>query len=300
MKKLLFVLVCAASLGFWMSCSNETQELDVTLHSGVDTKEYSNAGTVAAKKMTMVTHKGAKVEYKDGKVANKPTDRDDYYISVVEELSADKKSVKYNEYWFYNDWDSGTDIAADKAYVSWESNVSYNNDGASSGKENVSNSKTYNFSFGTHNDDVDFWIELPIQKNGSVYQYTGSYTSRQPDEYGSYREVKIYYDNVYGTAALEVSGNLEGDFTIGTFVKKLDSKYGEKEEGEDYGNGDKYQRLDERTVYEPIKEDVYDDDGYPVYDEYGRPATVVTGYRAKKISANTSVYYLKDVKFTKN
>lgn len=164
MKKLLFVLVCAASLGFWMSCSNETQELDVTLHSGVDTKEYSNAGTVAAKKMTMVTHKGAKVEYKDGKVANKPTDRDDYYISVVEELSADKKSVKHNEYWFYNDWDSGTDIAADKAFVSWSSNVWYESDGASSGKENVSNTKEYKFSFGTHNDDVDFWIELPIQK----------------------------------------------------------------------------------------------------------------------------------------
>lgn len=293
MKKLLFVLVCAASLGFWMSCSNETQELDVTLHSGVDTKEYSNAGTVAAKKMTMVTHKGAKVEYKDGKVANKPTDRDDYYISVVEELSADKKSVKYNEYWFYNDWDSGTDIAADKAYVSWESNVSYNNDGASSGKENVSNSKTYNFSFGTHNDDVDFWIELPIQKNGSVYQYTGSYTSRQPDEYGSYREVKIYYDNVYGTAALEVSGNLEGDFTIGTFVKKLDSKYGEKKEGENYGYGVKYRRLDERTVYEPIEDYKYD-------EELGESVPVVIGYEAEKISADTSVYYLKDVKFTKN
>ena len=122
----------------------------------------------------------------------------------------------------------------------------------------------------------------------------------QRDEYGNYREYEFYYDNIYGTAALEVSGNLEGDFTIGTFVKKLDSKYGEKEEDENYGYGVKYQRLDERTVYEPIKENVYNEDGYLVYDEDGNPVQVVTGYEAKKISANTSVYYLKDVKFTKN
>lgn len=286
MKKLLFVLVCAASLGFWMSCNNGAQELDITLHSGVDKKSYSNAGTVTAKKVTMVTHKGAKVTLDTNSKVIVPTDRKDYYIGDVFEKGTDGVVTKV-QYWFYNDWDAGTDIAADKAYVSWESNVWYENDGASGGKENVSNTKEYKFSFGTHNDDVDFWVELPIQKNGSVYQYIGSYKSWQPDEYGNYHEYEFWYDNEYGTAALEVSGNLEGDFTIGTFVKKLDSKYGEKEEGENYGRGNKYTRLDARTVYEEYS--------YFNGEEY------VTEYRdPEDVEQNTGVYYLTNVKFTKN
>lgn len=299
MKKLLFVLACAASLGLWISCNNEAQELDVTLHSGVDTKEYNNAGKVTAKKVTMVTKRGAKVAYDDKGKITIPTDRKDYYIGWVKTLSEDGKKLSSEAYWFYNDWDSGEDITFDKAHVSWGDNVWYDNDGASSGKENVSNSKTYNFSFGSHNDVVDAWHNVGIMKSGNVYQYDGSYREYYEDNYGREQWYDVHYDTIYGTAALDVSGNLEGDFTIGTLLKKLDSLYGEKyeEEGATSGWGDKYRRLDARTEYEPIYDDVWiDDEEYGGYWDYN----VVVGYEPRKISADTSVYYLTNVSFTKN
>ena len=293
MKKLLFVLACAASLGLWISCNNEAQELDVTLHSGVDMKEYNNAGKVTAKKVTMVTKRGAKVAYDDkGKIII-PTDRKDYYIDEVQTLSEDGKKLSSEAYWFYNDWEAGEEITFDKAYVSWGDNVWYDGDGASAGKENVSNKKTYKFSFGAHNDVVDTWHDVEIMKSGSVYQYDGSYRVYYYDNNGYERWYDEYYDTIYGTAALDVSGNLEGDFTIGTLLKKLDSRYGEKEEGEIEGWGDKYERLDARTEYEPYYEWVWDDE---------RETTVqqVAGYYVQKIPADTSVYYFTNVSFTKN
>ena len=295
MKKLLFVLACAASLGLWISCNNEAQELDVTLHSGVDTKKYDNSGKVTAKKVTMVTKRGAKVALDDKDKIIIPTDRKDYYIGWVETLSEDGKKLSSEAYWFYNEWDSGEDITFDKAYMSWEDNVSYYGDGASSGKETVSNGKTYKFSFGSHNDVVDTWHEVGIMKSGNVYQYDGGY--RGELDWDGYE----YCDSFFGTTALDVSGNLEGDFTIGILLKKLDSLYGEKyeEEGATSGWGDKYRRLDARTEYEPIYDDVWIDveehpnGGYYDYD-------VIVGYEPRKISANTSVYYLTNVSFTKN
>ncbi len=66
MKKLLLVLACAASLGLWMSCENEPQELDVTLHSGLSNDYYKNHGTATATKVTMVTkNMNIKVTYAD-------------------------------------------------------------------------------------------------------------------------------------------------------------------------------------------------------------------------------------------
>lgn len=272
MKKLLFVLVCAASLGFWMSCNDGTQELDVTLHSGVDRKEYSNAGTVTAKKVTMVTKRGDKVTYdKDGKRI-KPADST-YYYGTVQKLSEGKLEIE--EYWFYNEWDVGTDITFDRAFVNWSSNVWYENDGASGGKENVSNSKEYFFNFHRIDDDGLIGGNVILDKSGDkVYQRT------EDDWYAP-----------FGTAALEVSGDLEGNFEIKTLLKKLDSEYYYENQYGEF-SGVKYQRLDERTVYEI-------DYSNPTFDaETGMP--VGYGYKARKIAANTDTCYYTDVKFTKN
>lgn len=290
MKKLLFVLACAASLGLWISCNNGEQELDVTLHSGVDTKEYNNAGKVTATKVTMVTKRGGKVTLNDKNEIVIPTDRDDYYIGTVQTLSEDGKKVSYEKYWFYNDWDDGEEITFDKAYVHWDDNVWYDGDGASAGKEDVSNKKTYKFSFGAHNDVVDVWHDVVIMKSGNVYQYDGSYY-----DYDDYYEEKreIFYDNLYGTAALDVSGNLEGDFTIGTLLKKLDFRYGKKKESPFYGKGSKYVRLDEQTKY-------VEDYSYVWDEEEGELEERFVGYKPEITPADTSVYYLTNVSFTKN
>lgn len=272
MKKLLFVLVCAASLGFWMSCNNGAQELDVTLHSGVDTKSYQNEGTVTAKKVTMVTKRGAEVTYdKDGNRI-KPADSK-YYYDTVQTLT--NGVLESKEYWFYNEWDAGQDITFDRAFVKWSDNVSYNGKDASGGNEYVSNAKTYSFDFHRINDDGWVGCNVILDKSGDkVYQ-------RTEDD---------WYNN-FGTAALEVSGNLEGNFEIKTLLKKLDSKYYDENQYGEF-SGVKYYRLDERTVYEV-------DYSKPIYSaETG--LVVGYGYKARKISANTYTYYYTDVKFTKN
>ena len=271
MKKLLMVLACVASLGLWMSCENESQELDVTLHSGVDTKNYSNRGTVTATKVTMVTTRGAEVTRDDNdKITNQPTDKK-YYRDTVQTLSNDGKKV-YKEYWFFNDWNAGETITFDMASVSWSDNVTYNTEYAANGSvgtETVSNAKSYTFAFSLINNNDALGNSVCIVKSGDVYQY-GNNT------------------NTYGTAKLDVKGNMEGNFTIGTLLKALDSNYSEEDE---YGElrGFKYTRLDERTVYEERNGHYDSDSGEWVYE-----------YVTRKIPANTSVYYLKDVSFTKN
>lgn len=286
MKKIALVLACAASLGLWISCDNGAQDLDITLHSGVDKKTYDNKGTVTAKKVTMVTNRGEKVAYDSNGKIIVPTDRKDYYIGVVQELSADEKSVEDTNYWFYNDWDGGTDVTLDNAFVSWESNVSYNNYAdASTGTENVTNAKMYQFGLGVQNNDISLWNEIYIQKSGDVYQYGGYWNDREGRWYD--------YKSTYGSTKLEVSGDMESNFTIGTFLKKLDAEYGEKEEGKNYGEGKKYQRLDEYTEYR------YGLIGNVWNDELQNNESVF-GYIPTKHSADTSVYYYTDVKFTKN
>ncbi len=284
MKKIALVLACAASLGLWISCNNEAQELDITLHSGVDTKSYYNAGTVTAKKVTMVTIRGEEVKRDtNGEIANKPTDNK-YYRDWVQTLSSDGKKLTTKEYWFYNDWNAGEDITLDNAFVSWNSNVSYSGDGASSGNESVSNSKTYKFGLGVSNNDVYLWNETYIKKSGDIYQYDGYW-----DNWG---ERWVDYQNTYGSAKLDISGSLEGNFTIGTLLKKLDSKYSHED---DYGElrGDKYNRLDERTVYESVfVGSTFDSETENWVDVYE--------YKPRTISANTSIYYYTDVSFTKN
>lgn len=276
MKKLLFVLACAASLGLWISCNNEAQDVNLKIDTAMVEKEYTNYGTVTATKVTMVTKRGVKVAYDDKGKITIPTDRKDYYIDWVETLSEDGKKLSSEAYWFYNDWDSGTEVTFDAAKIEWSDSVGYW-DGVA--HEEVSNGKCYKFRFYVVNDDMDFSDYFKILNKGSgVYQY---------------------YDDTesYGTAVLDVSGNLEGDFTIGTLRKKLDSLYGEKEEGATYGWGDKYERLDARTEYEPIRDAVWiEDEVYGGYWDYD----VIVGYEPRKISANTSVYYLTNVSFTKN
>ena len=239
MKKLLFVLACAASLGLWISCNNGAQELDVTLHGGMDDKTYTNVGTVTAKKITMVTRKAGKVLRDSNDNIVKPTDGKDYYRG----WEYDKTEGEDVEYWFYNEWDAGTDVTFDSASVSWSNNVGVWSEGFTTGHENVSNAKYYDFNFKLINDDgkLDHWFS--IQKSGDVYQFGN--------------------DNAYeyGTAELSVSGDLEGNFEIAT-LKKLDSKY------TDY----KRMRLDKWT-YDEVTEE---------YKPY------------------TGVYYLTNVKFTKN
>lgn len=264
MKKIALVLACAASLGLWISCDNGAQDLDITLHSGVDKKNYDNKGTVTAKKITMVTHKGVAVMFDGELPINKPTDRNDYYRQP--EYGYDKEGkITSVEYWFYNDWDDGTDVTFDNAFVSWESNVSYNGYAdASTGTENVTNAKIYQFGLGVINNDENLWNEILIQKSGNVYQYAWDANKKED------------YKDTYGSAALEVSGNLEGNFTIGTFLKKLDAKY-YKINDDGKLTGDKYSRLDEH-----LEIDEKDSE------------------KLKPIEQNTSVYYYTDVKFTKN
>ncbi|MDE6705027.1 MAG: hypothetical protein K2J81_03890 [Treponemataceae bacterium] len=272
MKKLLLVLACAASLGLWMSCENEPQELDVTLHSGVDTKTYANAGTVTATKVTMVTTRGEEVKYDDNdKITNQPTDKK-YYIGTVQTLSEDGKEIVRKKYWFSNDWNAGESITFDMASVSWDDNVSYNvKNGAdgSVGIETVSNAKLYTFSFNVIDNNGTVGSTVRIVKSGDVYQYNNDI-------------------DLYGTAKLDVKGSMEGNFTIGTLLKALDSNYSEEDKYGELG-GSKYTRLDERTVYEERNGHYDSDSGEWVYE-----------YVARKIPANTSVYYLKDVSFTKN
>lgn len=258
-----------------MSCENELQELDVTLHSGVDTKTYSNMGTATATKVTMVTTRGAEVKRDDnGKITNQPTDKK-YYRDTVTTLSEDGKVV-CKEYWFSNDWNAGEAITFDMASVSWDDNVSYNvKNGAdgSVGIETVSNAKSYTFSFGVVNNDVSLGSNVEIQKSGNVYQYAE-------------------YVNIYGTAKLDVKGSMESNFTIGTLLKKLDSEYS-KEDAYGELTGVKYNRLDERTEY---SEQYVGSNYNPDTDSYEPMYEITT----RKIPANTSIYYLKDVSFTKN
>lgn len=273
MKKLLLVLACTASLGLWMSCENEPQELDVTLHSGVDTKVYANAGTVTAKKVTMVTTRGEEVKRdENGKITNEPKDKK-YYIGTVQTLSEDGKELEEKDYWFSNDWDAGKPITFDMARVTWYDNVNYNESG-SVGTEYVSNTKSYTFSFSLINNDENLRKAVYIQKNGDVYQYDDDMS------------------RTYGTAKLDVTGNLEGNFTIGTLLKKFDSAYYSEDI---YGNlsGTKYTRLDERTEYERrYISSEYNSETGSYEDQYE--------IRARKIPADTSNYYFKDVAFTKN
>ena len=265
MKKIALVLACAASLGLWISCDNGAQDLDITLHSGVDKKTYDNKGTVTAKKVTMVTHKGVAVIFEEGTTVpiNKPTDRNDYYQAAEYGYDKDGKVVE-TQYWFYNDWDDGTDVTLDNAFVSWESNVSYNNyyADASTGTENVTNAKMYQFGLGVQNNDISLWNEIYIQKSGDVYQYGGYWNDREDRWYD--------YKSTYGSTKLEVSGDIESNFTIGTFLKKLDAEYFTKDASGKM-TGDKYRRLDKHLDYD-----------------------------GKEVEQNTSVYYYTDVKFTKN
>ncbi|MBD5447020.1 MAG: hypothetical protein HDR32_04605 [Treponema sp.] len=273
MKKLLLVLACAASLGLWMSCENESQELDVTLHSGLIKDSYTNYGTAKATKVTMVTkNTNIKVTYTEDDYNpipnNMPKDNKGYYIGTVETLKteSDVTSVERTSYWFYNEWDSGTQVEFDYALITWSGDVSYTTGSPSTSENNivgnnkVSNGKTYRLSLSKENDKDELYKDYSLLASGGT--------------------VKITNGN-YGTASFAMTGSLEGNFAINASLKELDERYEYYLKPADIRSG---QRFDERTTYD-----------YEFNYTNGEREYVAT-----KIPADTSVYYLKDVSFTKN
>lgn len=276
MKKLLLVLACAASLGLWMSCENEPQELDVTLHSGLSNDYYKNHGTATATKVTMVTkNTNIKVTYADdayyGSIPkNMPTDGKGYFIGYVETLKTegDVTTLKNDPYWFYNEWDSGTKVEFDVATVSWRGDVVYNNENQNGtisdtivSDKLVSNGKTYRLSLEKTDNNVNLSNRYKFLVSGGTVKIDDSYD--------------------YATAPLTMTGSFEGNFTINASLKQLDKNYEDYLKPTDIDNG---RRLDEYTTY-------------------SRNYNYTNGkreYVATKHPANISVYYLKDVAFTKN
>lgn len=254
MKKLLFVLVCAASLGFWMSCNNGAQELDVTLHGGSVEKSYVNYGKVTATKVTMVTKQTTtKVTYDDNyRPNNKPAGDKEYYPGVVYKANSDGVTTYDGMYWFYNEWDAGTEVTFEVATVSWSDNINYSEDGIVK-YEDVKNGKYYNFNLENRDDVTGLLRQYRLLASGNIV--TPQYNTYTDYNWGE----SISQD--FSTAPLNVDGSLEGNFTINGSLKCRDWCY----------NDYKTRRFDVRI----------DSDG-------------------DKIEPYAGVYYLKDVKFTKN
>ena len=256
MKKLLFVLACAASLGLWISCNNGAQDVNLKLDTGLIEKGYTNYGTVTATKVTMVTkNTGIKVTYDgDYEPNNKPAGDKDYYISSVYKKESTGEVVYDGSYWFYNEWDAGTEVTFESASVSWGSNVGYDRDGIV-GYENVSNGKMYRFLLENKDDVTAFKREYALLACGNV-------VTLQYNDYTDYNwNSGTYIRQDFSTTPLNVDGSLEGSFTIKGSLKARDWCYDD---------------------YKKIRFDVHlDSDG-------------------EKIEPYGGVYYLKDVKFTKN
>ena len=359
MKKLLFVLACAASLGLWISCNNEAQDTNLKIDTAMVEKDYKNHGIVTATKVTMVTHKGVAVTYEDDKPNNMPADGKDWYVATEYDYDKDGKIVS-KEYWFYNDWDSGTEVTFDKADISWNGDISYRkteyyDDGnddddddnyAIVGHENVSNGKEYLLWLDYKGAEVALHRRYRLFASGNAVKLLDNY-------YNDYQSDNKEIDDHFSTASLALEGSLEGDFTIKGALKALDYCYSE----------DKRKRLDERYTYtgswsdnesddeggdtsggveKPGDDEEFDDDdikpgddddngqfGSDGDDDIGDKeeddgdeglgeenvagsdeeetsdimamsgAARVSVAKLKKTSADTSVYYLKDVKFTK-